>query len=109
RITTLALVVQSTCGVSVCIDTEGSHVPCNRLAQDQATYIFNVIGPLISCLIFGVHSSLEPSPVRRLRGTFPHRVHSYRKTSRLSPTRFARGARRVSPGSLTPSSSQIRA
>ena len=39
RIRTLALVVQSTCGFSVCIDTEGSHVPCNRLAQDQATYM----------------------------------------------------------------------
>jgi len=39
--------VQSTCGFSVCIDTEGSHVLRNRLAQDQATYMPDTIPPVI--------------------------------------------------------------
>jgi hypothetical protein len=47
RIRTFALVVQSTCSFSVCIDTEGSHVPCNRLAQDQATYMPDTVPPVI--------------------------------------------------------------
>jgi hypothetical protein len=38
------------------------------------------------------------SPARRIPGTYPRRLHSYRKSSRLSPTRFAHGAprRRIS-------------
>ena len=39
RIRTLALVVHATCGFSVSIGTEGSHVPNNRLTRDQATYM----------------------------------------------------------------------
>ena len=39
--------VQSTCGFSVGIDTEGSHVPHSRLAQDQATYMPDTIPPVI--------------------------------------------------------------
>src|SRR3984893_15227474 len=38
---------RSTCGFSVCIDTEGSHVPCNRLAQDQATDMPDTVPPVI--------------------------------------------------------------
>jgi hypothetical protein len=45
RIRTFALVVQSTCGFSVCIDTEGSHVPYSRLAQDQVTYMPDTVPP----------------------------------------------------------------
>jgi len=46
RIRTFALMVQSTCGFSVCIDTEGSHVPHNRLSQDQATYMPDTVPPV---------------------------------------------------------------
>ena len=46
RIRTFALVVQSTWSFSVGIDSEGSHVPCNRLAQDQVTYMPDTIPPV---------------------------------------------------------------
>ena len=39
RIRTLTLVVHATCGFSVSIGTEGSHVPNNRLTRAQATYM----------------------------------------------------------------------
>src|SRR5215467_15963903 len=39
RLCTLALVVQTTCGFSVDIDTEGSHVPHDGLFQTQPTYM----------------------------------------------------------------------
>ena len=42
----VALVVQSTWSFSVSIDAEGSHVPWNRLAQDQATYMPDTVPPV---------------------------------------------------------------
>src|ERR1041384_5992649 len=39
RVRTLALVVHTTCGFSVSIGAEGSHVPNNRLTRAQTTYI----------------------------------------------------------------------
>jgi len=39
-------VVQSTWSFSVFIDSEGSHVPYNRLAQDQATYMPDTVPPV---------------------------------------------------------------
>jgi hypothetical protein len=46
RFRTFALMVQSTWSFSVCIDTEGSHVPCNRLVQDQATSMPDTVPPV---------------------------------------------------------------
>src|SRR5207248_1947678 len=46
RIRTLALVVHATCGFSVTIGTEGSHVPNNRLTRDQATYMPDTVPPV---------------------------------------------------------------
>ena len=46
RVRTLALVVHATCGFSVCIGTEGSHVPNNRLTRDQATYMPDTVPPV---------------------------------------------------------------
>ena len=150
RIRTLALLVQSTCGFSVCIDTEGSHVPWNRLSQNQATYIPDTAPPVNrlrrSCrslsrrllanrgfdivwffrhekrwftIVLLPGSQLTPYtsepfclhclPPRLLSsggswfGAFsckttpkdlPSSTTQVRKTSRLSPTRFARGTPR---------------
>jgi DNA invertase Pin-like site-specific DNA recombinase len=41
-----ALVVHATCDFSVCIGTEGSHVPNNRLTRDQATYMPDTVPPV---------------------------------------------------------------
>jgi hypothetical protein len=46
RFRTLALVVHVTCDFSVCIGTEGSHVPNNRLTRDQATYMPDTVPPV---------------------------------------------------------------
>ena len=46
RLRTLALVVHATCGFSVTIGTEGSHVPNNRLTRAQATYMPDTVPPV---------------------------------------------------------------
>jgi hypothetical protein len=54
-------VVHATCGFSVCIGTEGSHVPNNRLTRAQATYMPDTVPPVNRFRRNSPHSALSRS------------------------------------------------